>query len=50
VKVHGEHLDLVREPNVAEVARSLERFLDPTWLDPTWLDPTWLDQTWQAEQ
>jgi hypothetical protein len=25
VSVAGEHLDLVREPNVAEVARALER-------------------------
>jgi hypothetical protein len=45
VKVHGEHLDLVREPNVAEVARALEPLLDRAWLDQAWLD-----QTWQAEQ
>ena len=32
VPVHGEHLDLVREPNVAEVARTLEALLV---LDPS---------------
>jgi acyl-CoA synthetase (AMP-forming)/AMP-acid ligase II/thioesterase domain-containing protein/acyl carrier protein len=36
IHVAGEHLDLLREPNVAEVARALDLLVD--------------GQTWQAEQ